>query len=339
MKQKLFITIVVLLFGNTIYSQNAKNKIVSWKESQYASGYQIQVKDSKDKLIIDKKTETNFLSIDKIPEGKYKIRTSALSPFGKSIVWTNWQDLKIEISLPPIVKDESLAENIPKKKSIEQKPDQKLEIEGDNFNDATETSIESSQNKSKIKIVDKKIESKNKIELTVDTENTPPGKYDLSLQNPFHPKKTIKNYIEVEDKNQKPTTQSSSKQDSKGIYAMSMKDLDEFIGTNSSCFNSELSKDLIQVCREDYVTINLSTREKKDIYYYFLIKEPNSMTRIQSYKHFQTYCSPVLNAMREKVDYNTNKKQYTIDKKEKIEINKMFERFQSCPTTKEKLAK
>ena len=63
------------------------------------------------------------------------------------------------------------------------------------------------------------------------------------------------------------------------------------------------------------------------------------MTRIQSYKHFQTYCSPVLNAMREKVDYNTNKKQYTIDKKEKIEINKMFERFQSCPTTKEKLAK
>ncbi|MCZ8238169.1 MAG: hypothetical protein O9346_11490 [Leptospiraceae bacterium] len=339
MKKLLILNIVILLAGNTLIAQSNKNKIVSWKESKYASGYQIQVKNSADKLIIDKKTDSNYLQIDQIPEGKYKIRTSALSPFGKPVVWTEWQDLKIELSLPPIVKEESLADNDSKNKTIEQKPNQKLEIEGDNFNDATETIIESSLSKSKIKILDKKIESKNKIELRVDAENAAPGKYDLSLQNPFHPKKTIKNYLEIENKADKVSTQSNTKDSINKIYTMSMRELDEFIGSNSNCYQSELSSDLIKECKEDYVTINLSTREKKDIYYYFLIKEPNRMTRIQSYHHFQTYCSPAMKAIREKVEFNSAKKQYTIDTKEKMEIDKMFVNLQSCPTPKEKLAK
>lgn len=339
MKKLFMLLIAFLLIGNTLIAQSNKNKIVSWKESKYASGYQIQVKNKSDKLIIDKKTDSNYLQIDQIPEGKYKIRTSALSPFGKPVVWTEWQDLKIELSLPPIVNEESLADNDSKNKIIEQKPNQKLEIEGDNFNDATETTIESSQGKSKIKILDKKIESKNKIELRVDAENAAPGKYDLSLQNPFHPKKTIKNYLEIENKADKVSTQSNTKDSINKIYTMSMRELDEFIGSNSNCYQSELSSDLIKECKEDYVTINLSTREKKDIYYYFLIKEPNRMTRIQSYLHFQTYCSPAMNAIREKVEFNSTKKQYTIDTKEKMEIDKMFVNLQNCPTPKEKLAK
>jgi hypothetical protein len=46
-----------------------------------------------------------------------------------------------------------------------------------------------------------------------------------------------------------------------------------------------------------------------------------------------------MKAIREKVEFNSAKKQYTIDTKEKMEIDKMFVNLQSCPTPKEKLAK
>ncbi len=176
----------VVLTSNIASEKSSQNKYISWKSSQLASGYQVQVKDSKDKIFIDQKTESNYLTLDKIPEGKYKVRTSALSPFGKPIVWTNWQDLQVEISLPPSVK---LNQNIPKdnnRTKLEPKPEQKLEIVGENFNHATEASIESPSSKSKLKIVDTKIESKNKLELVVDASNAKPGSYDLALQNPYY---------------------------------------------------------------------------------------------------------------------------------------------------------
>jgi hypothetical protein len=334
-------TICFFLLTSSITSEkSSQNKYISWKSSQLASGYQVQVKDSKDKIFIDQKTESNYLTLDKIPEGKYKVRTSALSPFGKPIVWTNWQDLQVEISLPPSVK---LNQNIPKdnnRTKLEPKPEQKLEIVGENFNHATEASIESPSSKSKLKIVDTKIESKNKLELVVDASNAKPGSYDLALQNPYYPKTTIKNYIEIEDKNknskQETDTNLAQKKSASGIYSMSMKELDATLSSSSNCFESELNSSLIKECNHDFVTLNLSTREKKDLYYYFLSGKPNRNTRINSFLYFQKNCQPELKAMRERVDWNKNKNNYSIDIKEKNEIEKMLTNFNSCPTTVDK---
>ncbi|WCL50041.1 hypothetical protein [Leptospira sp. GIMC2001] len=333
--QKLSKFILLIVFFNLTQSESMqaqayKNRIVSWKDSQYASGYQVQIKNLSEKVVIDQKTEKNFLSVDSLKEGKYKVRTAALSPFGKPVVWSNWKELKVEISLPPKVKtaDSGVQEA---KKTISPDPEQIVEIEGENFNDATEATLESKESKTKIKVVDKKIDSKNKLSLKLDASNAKPGTYDLGLENPFHPKTTIKDFLEIKTKNQPVSSATKQENLKKSIYELKASDLDLMVSNSSNCYSSSLPSILVRKCEKDFLTLNHSEKEKKDIYNYLLLKEQNIDARKQAYDYFQSNCYPKFNAVLERLENESSKQAKPKEFEERKAIESTISKIKTCP--------
>jgi hypothetical protein len=110
----LFLFLIFCTFNLVHGIEKNQNKII-WKETNLASGYQVQIKDSNNRILVDKKIDTNSYPIDNLKEGVYTVRTAALSPFGKAVVWSSWH--RILIKTKPISEKgiASLEENNPTK--------------------------------------------------------------------------------------------------------------------------------------------------------------------------------------------------------------------------------
>jgi hypothetical protein len=68
---------------------------IQWEEVEGNNGYNIQVMDSNEKLVVDTIVKTNSYEFV-IPLGKYKIRIAALNKFGKPSEWTKWDSFTVD---------------------------------------------------------------------------------------------------------------------------------------------------------------------------------------------------------------------------------------------------
>lgn len=102
------VSIGLIIYQSTLDSKEPEPKSIRWKDSPLASGYQIQIKqDTKSEtapLLLDAKTDNNWYPIKGLKEGGYLVRTAALSPFGKPVVWSSWR--KITIKNREVIEDE-----------------------------------------------------------------------------------------------------------------------------------------------------------------------------------------------------------------------------------------
>ncbi len=101
---RLIVKIVFLalcLFLQPVFAQNDNGKKIkfSWERVEWAQGYEIQIKDKKDKLVFKKRVYENRIEFT-LPPGKYKIRIGAIDKFDKTAAWSNWQDTKIMLKEP-----------------------------------------------------------------------------------------------------------------------------------------------------------------------------------------------------------------------------------------------
>lgn len=101
----ILISSILILGLPFLFGKDKPDPYIRWKNSRYASGYRIQIKNQKGIRIVDEKVKESEYSIRKLPSGKYQIRVGALSPFNKPAVWTKWKPLEVKS------KEEFLAKN------------------------------------------------------------------------------------------------------------------------------------------------------------------------------------------------------------------------------------
>ncbi|TGM37969.1 hypothetical protein [Leptospira biflexa] len=190
-------SIFILLVVTSLFAEEG-TKLIAWKPIPDANGYQIQIKEKSGKLVLDKKINTPYHSIEELPSGIYVVRTAPLNLFKKPAVWSNWKDLEIIISEPPqIVKEVEKPIILPKTESNQEKIISPVTIQGEHFLDATKVDL--SKKDVQLPIVSKEVKSSERIELKVDTTDAKSGPYDLTVTNPYQKPKVVKNFVQVEE--------------------------------------------------------------------------------------------------------------------------------------------
>lgn len=206
MKNSYLSKFVLYIFGlfvvSTLLAEEG-TKLIAWKPISDASGYQIQIKDKLGKIILDKKIETPYQSIEELPSGMYMVRTAPLNLFKKPAVWSTWKELEIIISEPPkVVKETETPVILSKQESKSEKTIKELTIEGEHFLEAT--NVDLSKKGDKLPIVSKEVKTSERIDLKVDTTEAKTGPYDLTVTNPYQKPKVVKNFVQVEEPKSSP---------------------------------------------------------------------------------------------------------------------------------------
>ncbi|EOQ89981.1 hypothetical protein LEP1GSC202_1653 [Leptospira yanagawae serovar Saopaulo str. Sao Paulo = ATCC 700523] len=194
---KFFIYSFGFLIAFSLFAEEG-TKLIAWKPIHDASGYQIQIKDKAGKIILDKKIDTPYHSIEELPSGMYMVRTAPLNLFKKPAVWSAWKDLEIIISEPPkVVKETDTPVILSKQESKSETTIKELTIEGEHFLEAT--NVDLSKKGDKLPIVSKEVKTSERIDLKVDTTEAKTGPYDLTVTNPYQKPKVVKNFVQVEE--------------------------------------------------------------------------------------------------------------------------------------------
>ncbi len=97
------------LSADTGDRQDVKKLRINWERDENAAGYRVQIRDTLDKLVLNREVESNYIDFMLSP-GKYRIRVGVVNKFNKIDVWSDWR--YFEIARRAIVKPASSAFNI-----------------------------------------------------------------------------------------------------------------------------------------------------------------------------------------------------------------------------------
>lgn len=167
----LFVCIFISVTGQEIDSENP---IIVWEEIPNAQGYQLQIRDESEEIILEKDVKEISYKLNLSP-GKYSHRVGSYNKFGKISSYSDWIYFNIAKSLPPEVTSEK---QIVSSKAESEK---KIIIEGKNFYDSTTVTL---KNETDTVVISNQKIKKGKLELAIDNETTKEGNYDLILENP-----------------------------------------------------------------------------------------------------------------------------------------------------------
>ncbi|TGN19445.1 hypothetical protein [Leptospira idonii] len=323
----LFIFISYSLFASELY------KFVAWKPIEDASGYQIQIKDKQGKIIIDKKIEKNYFSVQDLAVGDYFVRSAPLNLFKKPVVWSEWKEMEILISeIPTVEKKENDKPAISLKKpepSVENKSTvSELEIEGDNFLDVTEVEIK--QQETKLPILEKQFKNERRIDVKVDTAKASPGDYDLTIVNPFQKPQVVSKFLKIEETPPAKTVVEVPK--GKQLHQFTYEEYMSYLEENKvkDCDMTKIPGPTLGGCYKSYVTINQSTKETRDMYAFFRLISENQNDRFFGYSYFETKCKPVFLPAKQRMTDLLNKKRSSLDSEETAKLEKAVKKLATC---------
>lgn len=188
---KNFIYLLIFFLSITnLHSQSngsQEEDIIEWSDVKASNGYQIQIRNTKKKVIIDEKILDTKYKVQ-LPEGIYELRIGVYNKFLKIIGYSEWEKITIKKVLNPIVSgtSEAISEDL-----VANKP---IKILGDNFTSDTKIEIQTGSEK----ILPDEILYINEKELDiVFKRNIPQGSYDLFVINPRNKKSKKENYLTI----------------------------------------------------------------------------------------------------------------------------------------------
>ncbi|MCB1191233.1 MAG: hypothetical protein H7A23_03265 [Leptospiraceae bacterium] len=177
-----------------------------------------------------------------------------------------------------------------------------VDISGENFIPDTNVSIHSDQGS--IPVVNKSMESDQKIKLELDTEKIRPGKYDLTLINPSGNQTTKKDFLEIKDE-EIPIKEPPNHED---ITKYELAELLGYLqGLKKTCKSTNLPDILIEKCFASYVSLDLSTPFKRNLYNFIrLVDKNNYQARMEAYHYFAYNCFAKMKAVNEYISFRLN---------------------------------
>ncbi|HPO49783.1 MAG TPA: hypothetical protein PLO89_05605 [Spirochaetota bacterium] len=164
------------------YSEDNKPLFIQkifWKSSPYALKYQFLLKDSQDKIIIEKVLETNFLECS-LHAGDYHYKIITYNILEQVEQESGWIPVKIEKAYLPTIFSMSIETLY-----VENYYGDPIVLTGKDFTDKVIVTLKDLSNPAR-RIITGEIKSKdnNKIVVQFKTEDLTPGKYEVIVTNP-----------------------------------------------------------------------------------------------------------------------------------------------------------
>ncbi len=79
---------------------DSKKLRVKWQKDEAAERYRVQIRDTLDKLVLEKEVDSNYVDFI-LPPGKYRMRIGAITKFGKIGGWSDWRYFEITRRVVP----------------------------------------------------------------------------------------------------------------------------------------------------------------------------------------------------------------------------------------------
>jgi hypothetical protein len=178
-----------LLFLSSL--QSAEQGYIEWKPIKGAFGYKLEIRDEKKKLIIEEVVNSTRYLI-RTPSGKYEFRISPMNVFEKTTVWSYWNPLNVVISKRPSITNTELELDV----ADLNKP---IIFKGKNF--LSETKLKFIWGSRVIQAKSITVNDASSLTAILSPEGAVQGKYELSLENPGNRILSIKNFLNLTDKN------------------------------------------------------------------------------------------------------------------------------------------
>lgn len=187
---KAFLQLFVLFFFTlNLKSEPTKEIKVDWNPVNGAIKYSFQLKDKKEKILVNKIILENSILMN-LSNGSYTYRVGAMNKKGK-LFYSKWIPLDIKFSfLPEVIEPLEINEVNTKAKRIS------IKLKGINFQEESKVHILNLNEKLPVKILNW---SKEEIELEVDLKNRTKENYSLILENPNNRKFVKENFLEFRD--------------------------------------------------------------------------------------------------------------------------------------------
>ena len=188
-----FLVILFLYSTLAIIADDEFNNLentLEWEEVKFSKGYQVQIRNSNKKVLIDEKTNDNKYKI-KLPEGVYEERLGVYNKFGKISAFSEWEKIVVSKVYLPEVKSENI--NL-----IPNPENQSLTIKGNNFSSDIKIFLKSKHDHNIIKSFI--VNSEKEILINISINQNSLGKYDLVLVNPRNKKVHITEFLSITEK-------------------------------------------------------------------------------------------------------------------------------------------
>ncbi len=315
-------TTAAMLVATGAFAQDVPERIkdgyVAWKPISGARGYKVQVRsaDNPDKIISETDVRATFMKVD-LAVGRYEIRTTPLNDFGRVTVWSAWQPLRIIISRRPELDPESDRVLSVNNRSQERF---RFSVTGNNFfKDVTRVRVRNDASQRDIPVRDLEIsEDGRRLVIELEVAQASEGSYSLELINPFDKTLVRKGFLDV-----------SSRRDASN---MALAEYDAYVkelarGCDSA---NELPDILIKRCEEYFIVLNLSDRDRTNLYYYLRMRGENYYDRLSAYEFFATMCPPAFGPGEEYMRGRLASLDDGVDAFEKAHIRRALATISAC---------
>jgi hypothetical protein len=184
----LFFNLTLALFADD-ESNNLEN-ILEWEEVKFSKGYQVQIRNSNKKVLIDEKVNENKYKI-KLPEGVYEERLGVYNKFGKISAFSEWEKIVVSKVFIPEVKIDNI--------ELSSNPENhSLTIKGNNFSSDIKLFLKSKHDHNILKSF--VVNNEKEIIINISINHNSIGKYDLVLVNPRNKKTHIPEFLSIIEK-------------------------------------------------------------------------------------------------------------------------------------------
>ncbi|MCE9501654.1 MAG: fibronectin type III domain-containing protein [Leptospira sp.] len=174
--------LLLLLLSAPIITAPGKKAVFEWKPVAGSSSYSLEVKDGKNKTLIDTKLQDTKFELNLRP-GNYQFRVSAINKFGKLLIRSPWHELILSLQ-------DSLTRNTPEnllvleevKIGVLKNDIQRVSIRGKNFTPKVSLTVRSASGSIPVRNV--VFQNSSNLLFSLDLKNAAPGNYDLILEGP-----------------------------------------------------------------------------------------------------------------------------------------------------------
>jgi hypothetical protein len=250
-----------------------------------------------------------------LPVGRYDIRTSPLNDFGRVTVWSQWQPLRVVISRKPELDSESdrvIMVNNRNKSSFS------FSVSGNYFyKDVMKIAVRNPRTKRNLPIKELNVdEDGRRMLVEVEVAQAPEGQYDLVLANPFGKTLVRPGFLNVSDR--------------KNLSELSLGEYRIYVSRLTRECKTSIPDILIKRCEKYFVVLNLSDRDRADLYHYLRMTGENYQDRLSAYDYYAGVCPPVFGPGREYMRERLASHQAGVDVAEKESIARSLVRLERC---------
>ncbi|MBE7412046.1 MAG: hypothetical protein L6Q54_05420 [Leptospiraceae bacterium] len=304
--KKLYVMIFCVSIGS--FAQDRGDEYIAWTKIPDANGYVVEIRNESKEIVLQKKVTTSFLEVN-LQKGKYEVRTAPLDIFGKPAVWSNWEIIKVIVSIPPVVSGKQ-----PPVKLQTGKKNPDIKIEGKNFLDNIQVYAKNNLEKIPSKSV-KVSEGGNSVSFSLDTKEAKPGTYDLVLANPRKKNIEIKDFVVIGE----------------SLDEYSWKEYLAYLnGLKKSCPGSETPDYLVQDCFQEYIYVDFSNKEKEIAFQFLKAVGNNYNDRFSAYNYFAKNCHFAFKPIIGYLEYKLNSSDLSTDSIEISAMKRTLNTLKNC---------